>query len=147
MKHRKILPKDDTHLSDIVLSRVLLPVDPEHKATILFWMYFADLTAAGQSFDKIKSTITFAAPRTARQFSLDILGIDVNDESIKIYYLQAKENAMVSYQPWDMWAVAKIMRSQVSDPATYDKVSHRLDCYEVVSHSIPMLSSPSTLLL
>ena len=89
----------------------------------------------------MKSYIAYAAPLIASRFSLDVSKIAVDPESIEIYYRQARKNAKVHGEPWDKSAAAKIIRSQVSDPETYDKLSHRLDSYEVVSFSIPIFCS------
>ncbi len=128
---------------DNVPSGISSPVEPRKKAVIMCWMRFADLTAARQENTSIKSRIAFAAPRIARKLCLELFMIDVQAESIEIYYRQAKKNFEALEETWDKWAVAKILRSQVSDPKTYDIVSRVLDTYLLVSHSIPISFSPS----
>ncbi len=126
-----------------VPSGTLPPIEPRKKAAIMCWMHFADLTAARQENNIIKSRIASSAPRIASQLCSKVFMIDVQAESIETYYRQAKKNIEALEETWDMWAVAKILRSQVSDPKTYDIVSRVLDTYLLVSPSIPISFSPS----
>lgn len=100
------------------------PLEPKHKAIIIFFRYFADVatTEASTTTAEMERLLTESSA-AASEFLKRLYNVEVRASSIDTYWRQAKENALERNITWDENAVAQIISSQVKDDDTFDEVN------------------------
>ena len=124
------LPKRNKPASDPPLPN-LIPVEPEHKAISLCWMWFTEQASKGINDPAGLAVLKDNALKIASEFLKLEYQLDVKAKAIRTYYDQARENAELAHVEWDEFAVAMVLRSQGSDPIPYDKFKTLLDQYDM----------------
>ena len=132
------LPEREKPAPDVPSSH-LNPVRPEHKGASLCWMWFAERVTRDTKDPTIVGLLENNAPRIASELLKTQYQLDVTAEAIQTYYDQARKNADMAGAPWITCAVAVVMRSQGSEPLTYDEFKSLLDNYKVKVSSKPGL--------
>ena len=108
-------------LSDIPAPKTV-EVLPKNKAFIIFWTYCAELALQAEVNEEKQKLIAAHASTIAKNFSWRYYKIAVTKKSIAKYYEEAKQNAKAYNIPWDEQAMAMIIKSQVPDLETFDKL-------------------------
>ena len=130
MSGPRSLPEGNKPASDVPFP-FLNPVKPEHKGFSLCWMWFAEQATKDINDTAILSLFKSYSLIIARGLLKMQYQLDVTVEAIQTYYDQARKNAELANIEWDEYAVAMVMRSQGSDPVTYDEFKSLLDRYDM----------------
>lgn len=96
---------------------------PKHKGMALIFIFCAELypNILHSFLPVYQQTLMVMAPYGASDALRKIFGIDIGGTSIERYYNKVKYEARRVLK-WDKHALAHIIRSQVSDEATYEEV-------------------------
>lgn len=135
------LPRGDTPPSDVSPAK-LTPVEPIHKAAILFLMYFAHMASKDERFAKDKDLIIENSPRLASIILLRVYGVDVAPDSIERYYSQAMKQSKVTKPRWKGWGVVGPRWDGWLAVRIYDRykdVYSTIRKFETVSLNVPFL--------
>ena len=115
-----------------------LPIDPKYKATILYFMFLAELAQYEAESDREMHALHDFAHIVASTLLNTVYGVHVHPDSIKSYYRGAIANAKAEGK-WDQHAVAEIISTQVQDQQTFDEVTLFLSTADRVSSYNPIM--------
>ena len=110
------------------------PLDPKHKAVIIYLFHFAqEATSGNTNHDETEALVTlwqFAAS----VFMKKVYKLNIHPDSIVKYCSRVSANAGKAGLRWDHLAAAEIISSQVRDENTFNEVTSFLTKLVDVSH-------------
>lgn len=115
------------------------PLEPKHKAVILYFMFFAEEAESHTESSKNRRALHDHAHIVASTLLKRVYCVDVHPDSIKQYYGDAVATAQ-AVGNWDQHAVAEIISSQVDDEVTFDEVNWFVSDLRPVSSHFPIVA-------
>lgn len=101
----------------------LLPLDPKHKAIILYYLFFAEM-ATSTNTNQTETMALLCYPYFAASvFCEKAYHVKIHPDIIREYHREVIGTVKKAGLKWDHFAVAQILSCQVRDQKTYDEVT------------------------
>ena len=122
----------------------LPPLDPKHKAVILYLYYMtAEVAVALNTDEHDKHALQYCSHFAISVFMEKIYGFKIHPDAIPSYYGRLRGNVEGAGIRWDAYAVADIISRQVTDENNFDEITSFVTKVEEVSPKAPFLNLPS----
>lgn len=118
----------------------LPPLDPKHKAAILYFYYMTvDVAVTLETKDDDEDALQFCSHFAISVFMEKVYGVKIHPNAIPSYYGEVRDNVEKAGILWDVHAVADIISHQVTNENTFHEITSLVLRVEEVSPKAPIL--------
>ena len=121
----------------------LPPLDPKHKAAILYFYYMtAGVAVARSTKEDVQHALQSCSHFAISVFMEKAYGVKIHPDAVQSYYREVRGSVEMAGIPWNAHAVAHIISRQVTDEDTFHEITS-LMTEVTVSPKAPFLYLPS----
>lgn len=122
----------------------LPPLDPKHKAAILYFYYMTAEVAVDQTTkEDDEHALRHCSHFAISVFMRKVYGVKIHPNAILSYYREVRGNVEKAGIRWGAHAVADIISRQVTDENTFHEITSFVLKVQEVSPEAPILNLPS----
>lgn len=114
----------------------LRPLDPKHKAAILYFYYMsAEVAVHLKIKEDDKYALHYCSHFAISVFMEKVYGVKIHPNAIPSYYGKVRGSVEKAGIPWDAYALADIISRQVTDENTFHEITSLVTKVQEVSPS------------